>query len=119
MIQGTFDFTIYQGSTYKQTFLFDDGIDLSNYNIVRMNIRKSPSSDILFDSTATGNETTLTISGNAIILNLPAETTEDFDFDTAGYDIEIVKTASPHEVDKVLGGKITLVREYTRYEYSV
>lgn len=118
MKPATNDLTIYQGSTFSKTWVLDQvtidaGFDFSQYDLVRMQIRKKPNSDtVIWDSVTQGG---LTLQDDRIILNIPAHITAEFSFKTAGYDIELVKTSvNPQIVDKFLTGTITLVKEYTK-----
>lgn len=113
MKAGEYDLEIYQGSTYTKSFVVGAGIDLDTYQSVRMSIRIKPQFEgTVYDSATDGG---LTKTGQTITLTIPATLTAGFDFDEAGYDIELVKTnVTPNVVDKILTGKVNLIKEYTK-----
>lgn len=109
MLAGTYNFSMNQGSTLTKTFEVS-GLDLGVYTEARMQIRSKPNSDtIIWDSADSGS---ISIVDDTVILEIPADITELFDFYTAGYDIELVQ--SDELIDKLLTGEITLVKEYTK-----
>jgi hypothetical protein len=112
MTPGAHDMTMYQGSTFKK-ILTISGVTLADYSSVRMQIRKKANSTTpIWDSGVSGG---LTKTSTQLVLNIPAHLTAGFNFKTAGYDIELVKTSTdPMEVDKILSGTITLEKEFTK-----
>lgn len=112
MEPGTYNFTIFQGSTFDRTFTISDTtVDFEDYNDVRMMIRLRPGSDVIWSS-ETGDAGTITIADSTNLdLYIPAEVTAEFDFQEAGYDIELM--AANGTVDKLLRGRIILQKEYT------
>ena len=113
MNPGKYNTTIYQGATFNRTFtLSDTTLDLEDYDSVRMKIRRTPGSAVVWDSTADepGGSIEIT-SSTAIELVIDATTTAGFANEEMGYDIELVKN---DVVDRFLKGKILLDKEYTR-----
>lgn len=115
MNPSTYDFKLYQGSTFIRSFQLDtEAFDFNDYSSVRMKIRKLPeSTEVIWSSTSETNGFEI-VSDTLLKLTIPADVTATFDFDKAGYDIELVKAGSPEVVDKFFRGTITLVREYTK-----
>lgn len=108
---------IYQGQTVPITFTVAEGeeFDFGYYDLVRMQIRKTPSSEVVWDSeTSENGGLTVSDDGKTLILSLTAEETAEFNFGAAGYDIELVKNGATEVVDKFCFGRITLVKEYTK-----
>lgn len=115
MIAARYNMEIEQGGTFVRTFTFDDEIDLSDYDSVRMQIRRMPGKAIIWNSEeSAANNGSITIDGQDIVLDIPASVTADFEFEEAGYDIELVKDGTPEIVDKPIKGKILLHKEYTK-----
>lgn len=115
MIPETYNFEIHQGSTFITTFTVDadSEIDFASYSSIRMQIRKSPESAVLWDSAENAGSLTKVDSKN-IRISLTAAQTAALDFIEAGYDIELVTSAGTPVVDKWLTGTITLIKEYTK-----
>lgn len=116
MKAGRYDFEIEQGSTFNRSFNFSDtDLDLTDYTGVRMMIRRIPGGDIIWDSTADTPGGSIEVLDSATIkLIIDADTTKQFKFDEAGYDIELFKDETPEIVDKPMKGRIVLSKEYTR-----
>lgn len=115
MIAGTYNMQIEQGGHFTKSWSFPiDGLDLSLYDGVRMQIRRRPGQPIIWNSAAEeeGNGT-IEINGQSIDLDIPGNKTKDFQFDEAAYDIELYTDADATNPDKVLKGKIILHREVT------
>lgn len=136
MAAGKYSFSIEQGSTYRFGIQYTDSsgsyIDLSGYN-ASMQIRSdyadndntlfatinlfdvTSSSDLstgsyMWFSGSAGVSTSASISGS-IEVYLHADTTKDFTFEEAYYDIELY---SGDDVYRLLEGVITNKKEVTR-----
>lgn len=116
MAAGIYNFTIEQGTTFTRTFKYKDSegnpIDLTaggSFN-ARMEIKdKIGGNQISFFSTNNGF---ISITNtNFITLTIDDNTTGQYNFNTAVYDLEII---SPTQiVTRLLQGKIKLSREVT------
>ncbi len=115
MKAGIYNFEIEQGGKLHKTWAFPiDELDLSDYDGVRMQIRRRPGQPVIWDSGAEEpNNGSIVIAGNNIDLDIPGNKTKDFQFDEAAYDIELYTNADSDNPDKVLKGKILLNREIT------
>jgi len=116
MAASRYDFSIEQGSSFRINLIYknDDGsvIDITNWcarltwttnkNVIQV-FNTTNLDYSIYKFTITGNE-------GKISLLIPAETTNDFDFNTAKYDLEL---QSPDDL-YVGGGKYT-----TRLLYGV
>lgn len=109
----TYNFEINQGKTLEKVFTINgDAVDISGYVAV-MTFRKLPGSNELWK--ATGDQ--LVVEGtNRIRLKLESTDTKQFKFDTAGYDLDLVKEIdgkSPRVIP-LFTGKVLLNKEYNR-----
>lgn len=117
MKPGTYDFTIYQGSTFHRIFTLRDKdggtIDLTDFE-VRMAIRNEIDSEIIasYDS-ASDTELSIDILNGQITLNIPDVETETLDFRYGLYDLEIY---SDEVVYRIMQGNVTLSKEITRVD---
>lgn len=121
MIPAEYNTTIQQGSTFRRTFtVTTESFDLSQLDSIRMNIRKYPTGELIWNSedADSGSYLQIDLENNSIVWLLSAELTESFEFRTAGFDIELVKNTDPETVDKCIKGKLTLIKEYTYNEQS-
>ena len=117
-----YDFPVDQGSDFELaiTYTETDGsvINLTENNyVVRMTIREDVEDTTAAStlSSTTGNIILATTSPN-IYITLPFSQTKDFTFDNAFYDIEVSREVAGSAItaDKIMRGKIKLVREITR-----
>lgn len=124
VIPGIYDFTIYQGATFRQLFIWKEDnveVDVSGYT-ARMTIRAThadgvtPTADydeILAELSTDDSSIVLGDVAGGIQLHLSAETTAALPVTPARYDLEMVETASG-DVSRILMGKVTIDGEVTR-----
>lgn len=90
---------------------YNQPVDLTGYT-ARMQIRpKLESSTIIHELTTENSGITIDNTNKTIGLNIAATTTDDFDFVSAVYSLEMVK---PNLVVPFLTGTVGLVKEVTR-----
>lgn len=124
MIPGEYNIDIDRGSTFIADMYsytdFGGRIDLeANYNLVRMQIRpawqknrtKVLTGTPLYELTTTNGK--IILDRGKITVKLTAAETAAFVFSKGVYDIELVNTANPERVDKLLRGTITIKGERT------
>lgn len=117
MKAGVYHLEMEQGSTYRAVFtLSDTTLNLTAYDKIRMKIRRTPGGSVVWNSEAADPGGSIEIQDSTtIVLLIDSDTTAGFQFDEAGYDIELViSTTTPETVDKILKGKIILDKEYTK-----
>ena len=135
MAAGTYNFTIEQGTTFQRTFKYKDAsgnpLDLSDHS-VRMQIRsdKADNTTSFLHEFGSGSEFSTQGSGGLFLLSssvagqavskvdqftlfISASTTENMDFESALYDIEIQESSSGI-VTRLLQGKVKISKEVTR-----
>lgn len=118
MQPASIDLTIYQGSTFSQTFQWKTGnpstpVDLTGYT-ARMQIREriiSPTAIISLTTENGGIVFTDSVNGQFKI-EMSAETTASFSFKNGVYDIEFVSPSG--FVRRLFEGSVTLSPEVTR-----
>ena len=141
MASGKYNFTIEQGATVDFEVNYADSsgnpIDLTTYDHARMKIKQTKSSTTaiiylsssiggaphgtVFDSN--GDQTGLSLLGSPLNLKprtsgsigvfISAESSSQFSFDQAFYDLELVSGSSAPIVYRILEGKIKLSKEVT------
>jgi hypothetical protein len=119
MTPGCYDLKLNQGATFVLSFVVDEeSFSFDDYNEFRMQIRESTDSDkVVWDSNHHYGSLVKT-SSSILALTIDAETTAGFEFDNAGYDIELIKYTSPVVIHKFLTGKVLLNKEYTKPDVS-
>lgn len=91
---------------------YNQPVDLAGYT-ARMQIRSSvDSSTVIHEATTTNGGIVLDQTLKTIMIQISASTTEQFDFETAVYSVELV--SSTNIVTPFLTGNLVLVREVTR-----
>lgn len=114
MEPATYNFTIYQGSTFARQMTYKaDGvaIDLTSYQ-ARMKIRRTWGGTILLAlSNAPGEGLVLAATSPNIVLTITAAQTAALSFQYAVYDLEIESGGGI--VDRLLQGRVTLSTEAT------
>lgn len=123
MVPGKYDITIYKGGTFKHkiTAVDKDGlaVDFSVYDSMRMQIRPLVMTTIAGEIPAALLELTsgnggLTVSNSTeLYIGISAAETANITFNTAKYDIELVKNEAVVVVDKFLYGKVYVMEEVT------
>ena len=109
MKPGLFNIEIFQGTTYNLVFATTDtDIDLTDYDSIRMEIRKNPGGTIFWDSAVDTGGSIVIQDANTIELLLEAPLTDGFRFDEAQYVIELITNGTPDAVDALLYGKVVL-----------
>ena len=120
MAAGIYNFTIEQGATFQRIFKYknEDGTpkSLTSVDDIRMQIREtinstSPIVTYDIDTNFTRSIPAGESVQNQFTLVIPADTTKDFTFSTAVYDIELQEGST---VTRLLQGKIKLSKEVTR-----
>jgi len=112
------DLVLNQGADFYHMFIWvNENSDFVNFTgaIANMQIRehKSASTAIIsLSSDGIGPLITLTPGNGTIEISIPAETTEDFAFESGVYDIEMVFDTG--QVVRVVEGNIALNKEVTR-----
>jgi len=105
-----YNFTIEKGSAFEITFIYSDGTTLQPINIENYSVylRWRDNNNNLFTASncvITTEYSLRTTSDGRIVLQIPAKTTNNFNFDTANYDLEL---QSPNE--QYSGSGYTLTR---------
>jgi len=108
------DIVLMKGSRYRMVIdvLCDFEPTFVNWTgamMVRSN--RSPSGNLLQDMTTL---VTVDSGTSQVILDVPADTSSAYTWDTGEYDIEMHHPSDPHRNIRVLQGKITLNPEVTR-----
>lgn len=92
---------------------YNEPIDMSYYT-ARMHIRSKLKSDtIIYSLTTENNGIELDPVDQTIMINIDSSVTEDFDFNSAVYDLELINSNTA-EVINLIGGLIVLEKEVTR-----
>lgn len=111
---GIYNFTIYQGSTFKKVFTWYDSsgvlVDLTNYSVrLKAKINKSDEVAVL-DS---NDNFTITLGGalGTITWEITNVQTQALNFYIAYYDMEVIDGSD--NVDRLLEGEVTLKYEVT------
>jgi len=121
MLAQRYDFQIDQGADFSMAVAYTDSSDSaydlteSNYAAV-LTIRENvEDTTALATLSSSDGEIVLTSTAPNITINIPYSTTASLDFDTAFYDLELT-TNSGHVLttDKILRGKVKLIKEITR-----
>jgi hypothetical protein len=104
----------YQQYTSGGVLEYNTPVDLSPYS-GRMQIRESLDSEVVIHELTTVNGGILLDNVNKVItMTIPAETTENFEFTSAVYSLELVSGIAVPVVTPLITGNITLTREVTR-----
>lgn len=91
---------------------YNQPVDLAGYT-ARMQVRPSvESSTVIHEATTQNGGILIDQTLKTIMIQIPATTTEQFDFETAVYSVELV--SSTNIVTPFLTGNLVLVREVTR-----
>ena len=117
MAAGTYDFTIEQGATLSKRLEWRDGsnvlVPLTGLE-ARMQLRsKIDSTDVILELSSIAGTIVLEDPG-VIRLYVGADVTDELDFKTAVYDLEIYDPLDAEVVTRLLKGTITLSKEVTR-----
>lgn len=132
MSAANYDFSIEQGTSYRLTFVYKDSdgnpIDITNWcarlvmkTAYKDIAKKNLSSTIIYSSTNTDySQYKFYIDGadGKVTLLFPADTTNDFDFDTAKYDIELQSpedfyAQGGHYTLRILYGIISIIKRHS------
>lgn len=115
MTPGIYNISVEQGTTLTREFtLTETDIDLTLYDSIRMQIRPATGSSVIWDSEGTTPGGSITIEdASHILLDIAAETTQSWTFDSAAYGIELVMNSTTEVVDRIIKGKIILTREFS------
>ena len=90
---------------------YNEPVDLTGY-MARMQIREKVGSDVVIDELTTENGKIIIDAEDATIrIEIPASTTQNYNFTTAVYSLEIIRNSV---VIPFLVGNLTLQREVTR-----
>jgi hypothetical protein len=93
MAASKYNFTIEQGATFSLAFQLKDSagvpIDITG-SVARMQFRPQPSSNVLyFEATLENGFLTIDAEEGKVTLNIDSETTADFKWTSAFYDLEL------------------------------
>lgn len=117
MSAGTYNFTIEQGTTFQQDFVWNIdnvAVDVTGYS-ARMMVRSSVASSTVLDSWNTDNgRMTIGTSDGRFSIFLPSTDCAAIEWTTGVYDIELVSPAATPIVTRILKGTITIDPEVTR-----
>lgn len=132
MAAGKYSFAIEQGSTVDFEIAYKDSngdpIDLTDYQ-ARMQIRPSKGSDVTYitlSSSLAADGTGLNMSGSDSInpptsgtigIFISANSSSEFDFNEAAYDLEIVSGSTYPIVTRLIEGNVKLIKEVTEGPY--
>ena len=132
MAAGKYSFAIEQGSTVDFEIAYKDSngdpIDLTDYQ-ARMQIRPSKGSDVTYitlSSSLAPDGTGLNMSGSeginsptsgTIGIFISANSSSEFNFNEAVYDLEIVTGSAYPIVTRLIEGKVKLIKEVTEGPY--
>ena len=109
-----YDFTIYQGSAFRRTFIWKDDssnpINITGY-FVRFQAAKSTSSVAKVIDIDSDDGIIVDGSAGSMIINLSATDTASYNFNQAVYNLEIVPDNDEDEAVRLLQGVITLDKE--------
>lgn len=117
MAAGQYNFTIEQGTTFTQPFVWKETasgpvINLTGYT-ARMQIRPTlADTNILLDLTTANGKLAIDGPNGKVTIQLTATETAALDFVTAVYDLELVSGSGA--VTRLLKGTISLDKEITR-----
>lgn len=119
MSAGNYDFECEQGATFKHTITYKDSndaaIDLTGYS-ARMDVRyaRSKNSDAVIQLNASNSRCVISDSINGKIkLIIASNDTDDLTPGEYWYDLEILSSATPPVVERVLEGKFIVDPEVT------
>ena len=132
MAAGKYSFAIEQGSTVDFEIAYKDSngdpIDLTDYQ-ARMQIRPSKGSDVTYitlSSSLAPDGTGLNMSGSeginsptlgTIGIFISANSSSEFSFNEAVYDLEIVTGSANPIVTRLIEGNVRLIKEVTEGPY--
>lgn len=132
MAAGKYSFAIEQGATLNFELAYKDSdndpIDLTGYQ-ARMQLRPSKDSETVYitlSSSRADDGTGLNMGGSGglnpptsgtIGVYISANSSSQFDFDSAVYDLEIASGSTYPTVTRLLEGNIQLVKEVTEGPY--
>jgi hypothetical protein len=132
MAAGKYSFNIEQGATVDFELAYKDAnndpINLTGYH-AKMQIRPNIGSDTVYltlSSSLEDDGTGLNLSGSnslnpptsgTIGVFISANSSSQFDFSEAVYDLEIITGSSYPVVTRLIEGKIQLIKEVTQGEY--
>lgn len=124
MSAAQYDFNIEQGSSFKITLVYKDKdkniVDLTNW-CARLIMKTNSSTTLIFDTTNLDYSVyKFSIDGpnGKITLLIPAQTTNNWDFKVARYDLEL---QSPDDLysgggkytSRILFGKINIIKRFS------
>lgn len=115
---GELDIVILQGATFRRSFVWKSGPLQEPVNLagaeIRMQIRYAkPDDQVLMEaSTDNGLIVIEDAENGAFAIDIPGETTAEYDFLTGVYDIEV--KVSSGEIYRLIEGRMKLSQEVTR-----
>ena len=120
------DFSIEQGSSFRLTLTYknenNNAIDLTNYCSRLIWTTNNGYTQIFTTENLDLSKYSFTIDGpqGIILLLIPANITNDFDFGSAQYDLELqsdedLYVGGGKEITRLLYGTVTLVKRYSQF----
>lgn len=125
MSASKYDFTIEQGSSFKLALVYKDAngdpIDLTNW-CARLIWTTNNNINQTFSTTNTDYSVykfTIEALNGRLVLMIPPETTNTFNFNTAKYDLELQSdndfySGSGKDIIRLLFGSITMTKRYSQ-----
>lgn len=124
MAASKYDFPIEQGASFRLSLVYKDDannvIDLTNY-CARLSWKDNCGNTENFTTGTTNSNYKFTIDGpnGQILLLIDADTTNNYNFNTAKYDLELQSATDLYagggkETYRILYGTITLVKRYSQ-----
>ena len=118
MTAATVNLIIEQGTTFDQTFIWQDEtsnpIDLTGFT-AQMQIRESVTSpEVIIELSTSNGRIVLGGTAGTILLQLTGSETEALDFDQAIYDLELTDVAGSGDITRLIQGNVVLSKEVTK-----
>jgi hypothetical protein len=110
------DIVIWQGAIFEESIIYKDAarvpIDLTGYS-AKMQIRPYIGSSEVIDTLISGEELTITGASGKIDIEIDATVTASYNFTEAVYDLEVTPPSGATGTEKLLYGKVKLIKEVT------
>lgn len=115
-VAGQLNIVIEQGARFSMTVAIPVATHpLTGYASARMQGRRSKASSVtLFSWSTSGGEITLDTVDNEVVVSVAATATDDLNFGSGVWDLELVPTSGEADAQRWLEGVVTLSKEVTR-----